>query len=44
MFGLENFIESIRSMVQIGAIFSLIGVHDRKKTIAICIETGVQNT
>ena len=27
-----------------GAIFSFIGVGDRKKTIAICIETGVQNT
>jgi hypothetical protein len=27
-----------------GAIISLIGVRDRKKTIAICIETGVQNT
>jgi hypothetical protein len=27
-----------------GAIFSLIGLRDRKKTIAICIETGVQNT
>ena len=27
-----------------GAIFSMIGVGDRKKTIAICIETGVQNT
>ena len=27
-----------------GAVLSLIGVRDRKKTIAICIETGVQNT
>ncbi len=27
-----------------GAIVSLIGIRDRKKTIAICIETGVQNT
>ncbi|CAF1350650.1 unnamed protein product [Adineta steineri] len=27
-----------------GAIISLIGVRDRKKTIAICIETGIQNT
>ena len=27
-----------------GAILSLIGVKDRKKTIAICIETGIQNT
>jgi len=27
-----------------GAIVSLIGICDKKKTIAICIETGVQNT
>ncbi|CAF0898573.1 unnamed protein product [Adineta ricciae] len=27
-----------------GAIVSLIGVRDKKKTIAICIETGIQNT
>jgi len=27
-----------------GAIVSLIGIRDRKKTIAICIETGIQNT
>jgi len=27
-----------------GAIISLIGIRDRKKTIAICIETGIQNT
>jgi len=27
-----------------GAIISLIGVRDKKKTIAICIETGIQNT
>ena len=27
-----------------GAIVSLIGIRDKKKTIAICIETGVQNT
>ena len=27
-----------------GAILALIGVRDRKKTIAICIETGIQNT
>ena len=27
-----------------GAILSLIGVRDKKKNIAICIETGVQNT
>lgn len=27
-----------------GAIVSLIGIRDRAKTIAICIETGVQNT
>ena len=27
-----------------GAVISLISVSDRKKTIAICIETGVQNT
>ncbi|UJR13551.1 hypothetical protein I4U23_000565 [Adineta vaga] len=27
-----------------GAIASLIGVRDKKKTIAICIETGIQNT
>ena len=27
-----------------GAIVSLIGIRDKKKTIAICIETGIQNT
>jgi len=27
-----------------GAILSLIGVRDKKKNIAICIETGIQNT
>jgi predicted Na+-dependent transporter len=27
-----------------GAVISLIGTRDRKKTIAICIETGIQNT
>lgn len=27
-----------------GAVFSLLIVRDRKKTIAICIETGIQNT
>jgi hypothetical protein len=27
-----------------GAIISFIGIRDRKKTIAICIETGIQNT
>ena len=27
-----------------GAVLSLIGIRERKKTIAICIETGVQNT
>jgi hypothetical protein len=27
-----------------GAIISLVGVRDKKKNIAICIETGIQNT
>lgn len=27
-----------------GAVISLIGVRDKKKTIAICIDTGIQNT
>ena len=27
-----------------GAIVSLIGIGDKKKTIAICIETGIQNS
>lgn len=27
-----------------GALLSFIGVRDRKKTIAICIETGIHNT
>ncbi len=27
-----------------GVIISLVGIRDKKKTIAICIETGVQNT
>lgn len=27
-----------------GALLSLLVVRDRKKTIAICIETGIQNT
>jgi len=27
-----------------GAIVLLIGIRDRKKTIAICIETGIQKT
>lgn len=27
-----------------GAIVSLVGIGDKKKTIAICIETGIQNT
>ena len=27
-----------------GAILSLVGVRDKKKNIAICIETGIQNT
>ena len=27
-----------------GAILSLVGIRDKKKNIAICIETGIQNT
>ncbi len=27
-----------------GVIISLVGIRDKKKTIAICIETGIQNT
>lgn len=27
-----------------GAIISLIGIRDKRKTIAICLETGIQNT
>ena len=27
-----------------GAVISLIGIRDKKKTIAVCIETGIQNT
>ena len=27
-----------------GAILSVIGIRDKKKSIAICVETGIQNT